>query len=122
MTSRDSSPFSPDCRSEQPAHPNRGFGGRAQVEKNWAALFSGISDFHGELVATSAEGDTVWAEWRWSGTQAGEPPLDMSAVTIFGVEGGVIAWGRLYMQEVEAASEGIDETVRRLAGPSRPES
>lgn len=73
-------------------------------------------------MATSAEGDTVWAEWRWSGTQAGEPPLDMSAVTIFGVEGGVIAWGRLYMQEVEAASEGIDETVRRLAGPSRPES
>jgi hypothetical protein len=38
------------------------------------------------------------------------------------VEDGLIAWGRLYMEEVEAAGEDIDETVRRLAGPTRPES
>src|SRR5262245_61060761 len=29
----------PDYASEQPAHPDRGFGGREQVEKNWAELF-----------------------------------------------------------------------------------
>jgi ketosteroid isomerase-like protein len=73
--------FGPDYRSEQPAHPNRGFDGREQVEKNWAALFSGIPDFHAELVATAADADTVWAEWRWSGTRTSEPPLDMSGVT-----------------------------------------
>jgi hypothetical protein len=27
--------FDPGYRSEQPAHPNRGFGGREQVEKNF---------------------------------------------------------------------------------------
>jgi hypothetical protein len=46
----------------------------------------------------------------------------MRGVTVFGVEDGLIAWGRLYMEEVEAAGEDIDETVRRLAGPTRPES
>jgi ketosteroid isomerase-like protein len=114
--------FAPNYRSEQPAHPNRGFGGREQVEKNWAALFSAIRDFRAELVAMAAHGDTVWAEWRWSGTRAGEPPLEMSGVTVFGVDAGLISWGRLYMEEVEAAGEDIDETVSRLAGPSRPES
>ena len=114
--------FAPNYRSEQPAHPNRGFGGREQVEKNWAALFSGIPDFQAEVVATSTDGDAVWAEWRWSGTRADEAPLAMSGVTIFGVKDGVIAWGRLYMEEVEAAGQDIDETVRRLAGPTRPES
>ena len=42
--------FDPGYRSEQPAHPNRGFGGREQVEKNWSALFGGIPDFHAELL------------------------------------------------------------------------
>ena len=110
--------FDPDYRSEQPVHPNRGFAGREQVEKNWAAMFSGIPDFHAELVAATADDDAVWAEWHWSGSRADEPPLDMRGVTLFGVEHGRIAWARLYMEEVEETGEGIDETVRRLAGPT----
>jgi cell wall-associated NlpC family hydrolase len=113
--------FGSDYQSEQPAHPNRGFSGRDQVEKNWAALFSAVPDFHAELVAATADADTFWAEWRWSGTRAGGPPLDLSGVTLFGVEDGLIAWGRLYMEEVEAAGGDIDETVRRLAGPTPPD-
>jgi limonene-1,2-epoxide hydrolase len=105
----------PGYRSEQPAHPNRGFGGREQVEKNWRALFDGIPDFHAELLATATEGDTVWSEWHWSGTRANEAPLDIRGVTLFGIEAGRIASGRLYMEEVEEAGENIDETVRRLA-------
>src|SRR5262249_51240610 len=111
--------FAPDYRSEQPAHPGRGFGGREQVEKNWDALFSGIPDFRAELVAAAEDGNTIWAEWRWSGTRAGESPLDMSGVTLFGIEDGLITWGRLYMEEVEAAGESIDQTVQRLARPTR---
>jgi ketosteroid isomerase-like protein len=119
MSAQDSSPaFGRDCRSEQPAHPNREFGSREQLEKNWAALFSAIPNFHAELVATTADGDTIWAGWRWSATRASEPPLDMSGVTLFGVEDGRISWGRLYMEEVESG-EDIDETVRRLAGPTQ---
>jgi hypothetical protein len=108
--------FHPDYRSEQPAHPERGFGGREQVEKNWAALFGGIPDFRAELLATAVVGDTVWAEWRWTGTREDASPLDLRGVTLFGAESGQIAWGRLYMEEVEEEGEDIDETVRRLSG------
>ena len=31
--------FSPDYRSEQPAHPDREFGGREQVRENWGGTF-----------------------------------------------------------------------------------
>jgi ketosteroid isomerase-like protein len=113
--------FHPDYRSEQPVHPNRGFGGREQVRTNWQALFEGMPDFHAELVATAAEGDTVWSEWHWTGSRANEAPLDIRGVTLFGIEAGRIVSGRLYMEEVEEAGGDIDETVRRLAEGTRPE-
>lgn len=30
--------FDPEYRSEQPRHPNRGFGGKEQVRKNWSRM------------------------------------------------------------------------------------
>jgi ketosteroid isomerase-like protein len=106
--------FHPDYRSEQPAHPNRGFGGREQVKKNWAALYGSIPDFHAELLGITAEGDTVWAEWHWTGTRADGSPFAMRGVTLLGVLDDRIAWGRLYMEEVEEAGEDIDQAVSRL--------
>ncbi len=111
--------FDPNYRSEQPIHPNRGFGGREQVEKNWSALFEGIPDFHAELLATATEGDTLWSEWHWTGTRATEVPLDIRGVTLFAIENGRIVSGRLYMEEVEEAGGDIDESVRRLAEGTR---
>ena len=111
--------FDSDYRSEQPVHPNRGFGGRQQVEKNWSALFEAMPDFHAKLVATAHEGDTVWAEWHWTGTRANEAPLDMRGVTLFGIKIDRVVWGRLYMEEVEKVGGDIDETVRRLAEGTR---
>jgi ketosteroid isomerase-like protein len=113
--------FDPDYRSEQPAHPNRGFGGREQVEKNWAALFDGIPDFHAELLGTAIEGEMLWSEWHWGGTREDETPLDMRGVTLFAIEAGQIVSGRLYMEEVEESGGDIDETVRRLAEGTRVE-
>ena len=114
--------FDPGYRSEQPAHPNRGFGGREQVEKNWSALFEGIPDFHAELLATATDGDTVWSEWHWTGTRrANGTPLDMRGVTLFEIKNGRIVSGRLYMEDVEEAGADIDETVRRLAEGNRAE-
>jgi ketosteroid isomerase-like protein len=104
----------PDYRSAQPAHPNRGFGGREQVKKNWTAIYGAIPDFHAELLAVIAEGDTVWAEWHWTGNRADGSPFAMRGVTIFGVADDRIAWGRLYMEEVEEAGEDIDQAVRRF--------
>jgi ketosteroid isomerase-like protein len=114
--------FDRGYRSEQPAHPSRGFAGREQVEKNWSALFEGIPDFHAELLATATEGDTVWSEWHWTGTRrADQTPLDMRGVTLFEIKNGRIVSGRLYMEDVEEAGADIDETVRRLAEGNRLE-
>jgi limonene-1,2-epoxide hydrolase len=108
--------FDPAYRSEQPAHPNRGFGGREQVEKNWSALFEGIPDFHAELLAAATDGDTVWSEWHWTGSRrADETALDMRGVALFEIGNGRIVSGRLYIEDVDEAGADIDETVRRLA-------
>ena len=106
-------------QSEQPAHPNRGFGGRDQVGKNWKALFRGAPDFHADLLALTTEDDMVWTEWHWTGSRAEEAPLDMRGVTLFRIANGRIVSGRLYMEETEQGGANIDETVRRLAEGSR---
>jgi hypothetical protein len=106
----------PEYRSEQPAHPERGFGGREQVEKNWSTLFAGITDFRAELLDTAVQDDTAWTEWHWAGTRPDGSMLDIRGVTLFRIERGLITAGRLYMEEVEEAGEDIDETVRRLSG------
>ena len=113
--------FDPNYRSEQPVHPTRGFGGRDQVEKNWSALFEGIPDFHAELLATASDGDTLWSEWRWTGSRANEAPLDVRGVTLFEIKNDRIVSGRLYLEEVEETGAAIDETVRRLAEGNRSE-
>jgi len=96
-------------RSEQPAHPNRGFGGKEQVRKNWSALFESFPDFKAELLRYTADGNTVWSEWHW--TAAG---LNIAGVTLFGVREERIVWGRLYMEEVEEDGEDIDEAMRTM--------
>ena len=113
--------FDPGYRSEQPAHPDRGFGGREQVEKNWSALFGGIPDFHADLLMTASAGETLWAEWRWTGTRENEAPFEMRGVTVFEISNGRIVAGRLYMEEVEEAGADIDATVRRLAEGTQSE-
>lgn len=107
--------FDPDYRSEQPVHPRRGFGGRAQVEKNWSVIFEGVPDFHAELLASAVNGDSLWAEWHWTGTRANGDALDMRGVTIVVLGGGRIMSARLYMEEVESAGADIEESIRGLA-------
>ena len=113
--------FDSGYRSEQPAHPNRGFGGREQVEKNWSALFDGIPDFHAELLTTATAGETLCSEWHWTGTRENKTPFEMRGMTVFEIRNGRIVAGRLYMEEVEEAGADIDETVRRLAEGTRSE-
>lgn len=113
--------FDPDYESEQPVHPDRVFGGREQVRKNWATLFNSIPDFQAGLLASAADGDTVWSEWHWFGSRDDGSRFDMRGVTIFGVRAGRIVWGRLYMEPVQEMGAGIDATVKSLAGGSGQE-
>ena len=101
--------FDPDYESEQPAHPNRGFGGKKQVRKNWSSMLESFPDFEAELVRHSSDGDVVWSEWRWRATG-----LSMAGVTLMGVRDGRIVWGRLYMEPVEEGGEDIDESVQSI--------
>lgn len=101
--------FDPEYRSEQPLHPNRGFGGKAQVRKNWSRILDSFPDFEAQLLGHTSSGGTVWSEWRWSATG-----LNMMGVTLLGVREGRIVWGRLYMEPVEEDGEDIDESVRSI--------
>src|SRR5919201_2651628 len=100
--------FAPDYDSRQPVHPDRAFVGRDQVRANWSAVFAGVADFRADLVATAAEADTLWSEWRWHGTHEDGTRLDMAGVIVCGVRGGSLAWARLYVEPVESDGEGID--------------
>lgn len=108
--------FHPQYRSEQPAHPDRAFGGVEQVQKNWSALFAGIPDFRADLLRSSTHGEAVWAEWEWQGTKTDGSQVLMRGVTIFGVEEDRLGWGRLYMEPIETAGAGIDAAVQSVVG------
>ena len=111
--------FAPDYRSEQPAHPDRGFGGRDQVAANWRNMFAGVPDMHTEVVAETTDGDMAWSEWDWRGTHTDGSPFAMRGVLVMGLrDDGAISWMRLYMEPVEVGGAAIDEAVQQLSGAS----
>ena len=113
--------FAQDYRSEQPAHPDRAFGGRDQVGENWGAIFRDVADFQADLIRSVVDGESVWAEWNWHGTRADATPLVMRGVTVFGVSEGRIRWGRLYMEFIEESGAGIREAVKQMTAGARRE-
>ena len=108
--------FHDDYRSEQPQFPARTFQGADQVRANWSALLGAMPDFHAEVLRTSADGDTIFAEVHWTGTRLDRTPLEERGVIIMGIRDDRIAWGRLYVGEVEREGADIDAVVRRMAG------
>lgn len=108
--------FDEDYESEQPAHPDRAFRGRAQVRSNWSEIFEGVPDFRSQLRHFTVDGETIWSEWHWQGTQSDGTPLDMVGVIVCGVSGDRMSWARLYLETVEQAGSGIEAAVRRMTG------
>jgi ketosteroid isomerase-like protein len=102
--------------SEAPAHPARDFVGSDQVRGNWGQILAGVPDLRAELVRSTVVGDTVWAEWDWTGTRRDGQPHHMAGVTIQGVEGDALAWVRFYMEVVESAGQGNEAAVRQSVG------
>jgi hypothetical protein len=108
--------FDPNYRSEQPAHPNRGFGGKEQVRKNWSSMFESFPDFEAQLLRHTADAGVVWGEWHWAARD-----LNMAGVTIMGVEDDRFVWARLYMEPVEENGQDIDEAMRTITGGGQRE-
>jgi hypothetical protein len=108
--------FAEDYDSEQPAHPDRAFRGSAQVRANWSEIFAGVPDLRAELLRSAVDGETVWTEWRYSGTQEGGGRFDVAGVIIAGVRDDRIARARLYLEPIEQAGAGIEAAVHGWSG------
>ena|SRR5215469_1260815 len=93
--------FAPDYRSEQPFYPERNFTGQAGVRKNWSFFFSTMPDFRVDIRSFAVEGDTMWAELHFHGTQSDGKKQVTRGVTISGIQGEQIAWARLYIQTLQ---------------------
>jgi ketosteroid isomerase-like protein len=108
--------FHEDYRSEQPQFPARTFQGVDQVRANWSALLDAIPDFHAEVLRSAFDGDVAFLEIHWTGTKADGTRLEERGVIVMGTRDDRIAWGRLYVGEVEPESADIETVVRRMAG------
>lgn len=97
--------FAPDFRSEQPFYPERNFTGQAGVRNNWSFFFSTMPDYRVDIRNLAVEGDTVWAELRFHGTQTDGKKQVTRGVTISGIQGEQIAWARLYIETVQEPDE-----------------
>ena len=106
--------FAVDYQSQPPNHPDRAFHGRAQVEKNWSAIFDEIPDFRMEILDLAVNGSQVWTEWYWTGTLKDSTLFDWRGVIIFTIEEAGISAARLYMEPVQQAGPGIDATVKKM--------
>ena len=93
--------FAPDFRSEQPFYPERNFTGQAGVRKNWSFFFSTMPDFQAEVLSEAVEGDTVWAELHYHGTQVDGKKHVTQGVTISGIQGEEIVWAKLYIVTIQ---------------------
>jgi ketosteroid isomerase-like protein len=108
--------FSPNYRNETPAHPARGFSGQDQVRRNWTQILAAVPDITTEVQRATVDGDTVWTEWEHRGNRLDGAPHLMRGVMIFGVDGGVIAWTRFYLEPVDDHETAVDEAVRAQVG------
>src|SRR5690242_1300202 len=90
--------FAPDFRSEQPLHPERDFVGQAGVRKNWSFFFTTIPDIQIEILREVEEGDTVWAELHYHGTQTDGKKHAVRGVTLMSIQADQIIWARLYIE------------------------
>ena len=93
--------FAPDFRSEQPFYPERNFTGQAGVRKNWSFFFSTMPDFQTEVLSEAVDGDTVWAELHYYGTQVDGKKQATRGVTISGIQGEQIVWAKLYIVTIQ---------------------
>jgi ketosteroid isomerase-like protein len=110
--------FAADYRNETPLHPARGFVGNEQVRRNWTQILAAVPDVSTEIIASFAEGDTVWSEWEHRGTRADGSPHLMRGVIIFSMRDAVIATARFFLEPVEDTGDGVDVAVQRQVRPA----
>ena len=105
--------FAEQYRNETPAHPSRGFTGRAQVRRNWEQIFAFIPDIVATVVRVSIDGETEWSEWEMRGTRRDGTARLMRGVILFSVRDGRAESARFYMEPVDDEGIDVNEAVQR---------
>src|SRR3712207_1092432 len=77
--------FAPDYRSEQPAQPNRGFGGADQVGESMSNVFTGVPGLQVGRLGVTTDVGTAWSEWSWLGMRNGGARSDVRGVVLFDI-------------------------------------
>jgi ketosteroid isomerase-like protein len=108
--------FAADYVNETPAHPARGFRGRAQVRRNWEQIFNSVPDLTARVTRNAVAGDVVWSEWEMSGTRRDGSAHRMCGVIVFGVADDLIQWARFYLEPVDMSQASVDDALRRQVG------
>lgn len=109
--------FTTDYVNETPAHPMRGFRGREQVRRNWTQIFGGVPDLRCEVLARAIDGDTVWSEWRMTGTRRDGAQHEMVGIVVFTADAaGRAASARFFLEPLDRSSGSVDDALRRTVG------
>lgn len=109
--------FAHDYRNETPAHPERSFVGQQQVRRNWDQILRLTPDIHMRVVRATADESVIWSELELSGTRPDGTPHLLRGVVIFGVENGLTAWARFYLEPVEVVTGLVDEAIQHHLAP-----
>ena len=104
--------FAEDYVNETPAHPARGFRGRAHVRRNWEQIFAFVPDIEAQVIRSSVDGEVVWSEWEMHGTRRDGTAHRMAGVIVFGVIDDLIYWARFYLEPVDTSEATVDDAVR----------
>ena len=73
-----------------------------------------------ELTRCSVEGELVWAEWSWSGTQTDGARFERTGVAIHALRDGRVQWVRTYMQPITSEPAGAVDAAMREMGRNLP--
>jgi ketosteroid isomerase-like protein len=103
--------FAEEYVNETPAHPARGFRGRAQVRRNWEQIFAFVPDIRATVLHCTADAGMVWTEWEMSGTRRDGSTHLMRGVVLFSVN-GLIDRARFYLEPVDDGPATVDDAIR----------
>jgi ketosteroid isomerase-like protein len=107
--------FRDDYVGERPRHPGAKISSRGDVRANWAEVIADVPDLRVDVPAAIQDGDKIWSEWRAYGTSRSGAMLELRGVIIFGIEDGLVAWSRMYLEPVE---QGLSlEDLARIGPP-----
>ena len=104
--------FAEDYENETPAHPARGFRGKAQVRRNWEQMFAFVPDLRAEVTRSAVAGNVIWTEWEMTGTRRDGSAHCMRGVVILDVRDGVARRARFYLEPVDLSDMTVDDAVR----------